>query len=219
MSALHLSWARLDKVSQAGQSQGICHDGENNFYLAHLAPNCQEISLRLSGTLPVLHLLELDLWRIEEVPDRSQGTQDTWRDIVILEEHRNYQNNPSSTQFFIQILQFHLTPQTFPMCSVRVSQMWTRWQTLPHCYGCPASGCGGSIPSSDQWTPWDSEMWKVTPWFWQYWHWARISIPSLTRPGHMSHITRELISTDWSPFIHLCPGLALSSPWSHGVLV
>ena len=108
----------------------VCHDGENNFYLAHLAPNCQEISLRLSGTLPVLHLLELDLWRIEEVPDRSQGTQDTWRDIVILEEHRNYQNNPSSTQFFIQILQFHLIPQTFPMCSVVIAQF-------------VAPGCGG----------------------------------------------------------------------------
>ena len=37
--------------------------------------------------------------------------------IVILEEHSNNQNNPSSTQFFIQILKFHLTPQIFPMCS------------------------------------------------------------------------------------------------------
>ena len=92
----------LQELSKQPQvTQGLCHDGENNFHLAHLAPNCQEISLRLSRTLPVLHLLELDPWRIEEVPDRSQVTQDTWRDIVILEEHRNYQNDPSSTQFFI----------------------------------------------------------------------------------------------------------------------
>ena len=94
MSALHLSWARLDKVSQAGQSQDICHDGENNFYLAHLAPNCQETSVSLSR-FPCPPSL-----RVGSLEDRGGS----WHESG----HSGY-------------LELHLTPQTITMCSVQYS--------------------------------------------------------------------------------------------------
>ena len=90
MSALHLSWARLDKVSQAGQSQDIYHDGENNFYLAHLAPNCQETSVSLSR-FPCPPSL-----RVGSLEDRGGS----WHESG----HSGY-------------LEYQLIPQTITMCS------------------------------------------------------------------------------------------------------
>ena len=94
MSALHLSWARLDKVSQAGQSQDIYHDGENNFYLAHLAPNCQETSVSLSR-FPCPPSL-----RVGSLEDRGGS----WHESG----HSGY-------------LEYQLIPQTITMCSVAFS--------------------------------------------------------------------------------------------------
>ena len=68
-----------------------------------------------------------------------------------------------------------------------------------------------NIPlSSDQLTPWDAEMWKVTP------HGCllragHISIPSLSSSGHMSQVTQEL---RYQVTIH-----SQLPPPGHGVLI
>ena len=46
-------------------------------------------------------------------------------------------------------------------------------------------------PVSDQLTPWDAEMWKVTPHGWCLLRAGHISIPSLSSSGHMSQVTQE----------------------------